>query len=135
MNDPTNPFIRDEFCRDLAADVGIVSSHGTFVNLFLNGVYKGYYNPTEHYDANFLQTWHGGGEKWDLIGAVNTILEGDGVAWSGLRNYINANAPTKPEVYKEINRRMDLENFVDYLLPLIYADDDDWPHNNTRAGT
>jgi hypothetical protein len=28
---------------------------------------------------------------------------------------------------------MDLTNFVDSLLPLIYADTDDWPHNNWRA--
>jgi hypothetical protein len=133
MNDSSNPFIRDEVCRELASQVGIVSSHGTFVNLFINGVYKGYYNPTEHYDANFLQTWHGGGEKWDMIGPNNQVLEGDAIAWNSMKSYINANNPALPAVYKEISKRIDLENFIDYLLPLIYADDDDWPHNNTRA--
>ena len=38
MNDPTNPFIRDELARRLASDTGQVASHGTFVNLFINGV-------------------------------------------------------------------------------------------------
>lgn len=134
MNDPVNPFIRDEVCRELEADLGQVEAHGTFVNLFLNGVYKGYYNPTEHIDRKFLQAWHGGGEKWDLIGAVNQVIEGDSTAWNSLKSYIANNKPTNPPVYLEIDRRMDIANFIEYVLPLIYADDDDWPHNNTRAG-
>ena len=133
MNDPTNPFIRDELARRLASDTGQVASHGTFVNLFINGVYKGYYNPTERIDPSFLQDWHGGGEKWDEIAALSELREGDLVAWNAMRNYVESNNPSLSAVYQEIERRLDLVNFVDYLLPLVYADTDDWPHNNWRA--
>ena len=26
-----------------------------------------------------------------------------------------------------------MANFIDYLLPHIWSDNDDWPYNNTRA--
>lgn len=133
MNDPTNPFIRDELARELASDLGQPAAHGTFVHLFLNGQYKGYYNPTERIDIDFLRTYHGGGDDWDLIAQSSEIREGDAQAWNALRNYVNANSPTNPAVYLEISRRLDLVNFIDYLLPHIYADTDDWPHNNWRA--
>lgn len=133
MNDHTNPFIRDELARALASDVGQPAAHGTFVNLFLNGVYKGYYNPCERIDIDFLRSYHGGGDKWDVIASFSELREGDLTAWNALRNYVNNNNPTNPAVYLEISRRLDLTNFVEYLLPLIYADTDDWPHNNWRA--
>lgn len=133
MNDHTNPFIRDELARALSADVGCVASHGTFVNLFLNGVYKGIYNPAERIDRRFMRQWHGGGEDWDVIAQSSEVRDGDAVAWEQLKNLVNTQSPAVPATYQEIAKRIDLTNFVDYLLPLIYADTDDWPHNNWRA--
>jgi hypothetical protein len=132
MNDPTNPFIRDEVARELAADVGQVAAHGTFVNLFLDGVYKGYYNPTEHINHDLLQDWHGGGDQWDVI-AMGEVHDGDTIAWNALRTFANQNNLAVPTNYVQLERRLDTTNFVEYLIPLIYADTDDWPHNNWRA--
>jgi hypothetical protein len=67
FNDPLNPFIGDELVRRLMLDMGHVAAHGTFVNLFLNGQYKGYYNPTERINSRFLRAWHGGTNDWDVI--------------------------------------------------------------------
>lgn len=132
MNDHTNPFIKDEFIRALTLDVGIPACHGTFVNLFLNGVYKGVYNPCERVDDDFLQAYHGGGELWDVIGPNNQAIRGDTTAWSQLRTAARKDL-TIASNYLAVAARMDLANFVDYLLPLVWADNDDWPHNNTRA--
>ena len=84
MNDATNPFLRDEFARRLEADVGQVSARGTFVHLFLNGVYKGYYNPCERIEEGFLQSWHGGGTSWDILTVNNAVQGGDNVAFNQL---------------------------------------------------
>ena len=132
MNDPSNPFLKDEFVRALTDDVGITACHGTFVNLFLNGVYKGIYNPTERVDDDFLQRYHGGGGDWDVIGAMSAVVRGDAVAWNQLKAAALKDLTVRAN-YEAIAARMDLENFVDYLLPLLWADNDDWPHNNTRA--
>jgi hypothetical protein len=132
MNDATNPFLRDEFARRLEADIGRVSPRGSFVHLYLDGVYKGYYNPTEHIDPDFLQTYEGGGGSWDLI-ATGEVRSGDGTAWSSLLSYVAQGNLNLPDRYLELERRMDPTNFVEYLLPLIYGDTDDWPHNNWRV--
>ncbi|MGC8989101.1 MAG: lamin tail domain-containing protein [Verrucomicrobiia bacterium] len=133
MNDSTNPFLRDEFARRLEADVGQVSARGTFVHLFLNGTYKGYYNPTERIGVDFLKTYHGGGDKWDIIAGPSEVVEGDNSAWRQLLTYATSFNLNLAERYQEIERRLDTTNFVEYLLPLIYGDTDDWPHNNWRA--
>lgn len=133
MNDPTNPFLRDELVRQLESDVGQVAAHGTFVNLFLNGVYKGYYNPAERIDTDFLRTYHGGTNDWDLIAQYTEVRDGDLTSWTELKNFANRNDLAVPANYEALERRLDTTNLVEYLLPLIYADTDDWPHNNWRA--
>lgn len=133
MNDHSNPFILDELCRRLFADTGQVSSHGANATFFLNGVYKGYYNPCERIDSSFLQAWHGGGENWDLIQQFGEVGEGDDVAWNALRNFVNTGDLTATSVYQEVTRQLDVTNFIDYLLVNVYAAMGDWPHNNWRA--
>lgn len=133
MNDHSNPFLKDEVVRQLSSNLGQTASHGTFVHLFLNGVYRGYYNPTERIDVDFLQAYHGGGEKWDVIAQMGEVREGDGSSWSSLMSLAQTRPATNMANHLEFARRMDLTNFVDYLLPNIYVDADDWPHNNWRA--
>ena len=133
MNDPSNPFIKDEFCRQLSSDLGIPASHGTFVHLFLNGVYKGYYNPAERIDDDFLKTYHGGGDQWDLMASFSELREGDSASWDSLLQLAQTTLATNRENYLKYTARLDVTNFVDYLLMPIYVDADDWPHNNWRA--
>lgn len=132
-NDETNPFLTDELMRQLYADTGQVGIHGTFVNFWLNGVAKRYYNPTERVDEGFLQSWHGGGKNWDVITVGSEAQGGDNIAWNSLRNYVNSQNAQIPAVFEEIARRMDMTNFVDYLIVNTYGATWDWPHNNWRA--
>lgn len=133
MNDHSNPYLIDEFVRDLARNCGQPSPAGTFVHLFLNGVYKGYYNPCERVDVDFLRAYHGGDERWDLMAQMGEVREGDATAWNALRTLANSKDLSVPDHYRDVASRLDLTNFVDYLCPLIYVDNDDWPHNNWRA--
>ena len=134
MNDRVNPFIRDELVRRLHADMGQVAAHGTFVNLFVNGEYKGYYNPTERVRSSFMQAHHGGGAEWDVLTVDGEAQEGDDVAWNALRNLVEGEDVTAPPVYHQIEQKLDLVNFVDYLLINVYSAMGDWPHSNWRAG-
>jgi hypothetical protein len=133
MNDHSNPFVVDELVRRLASDMGHVASLGTFVTLFLNGEHQGYYNPTERIDADFLRSWHGGTNDWDLIAQFGEVREGDTVEWNALLGAIVGRDMSQASNYGEADRRLDLVNFVDYLLVNIYAGTGDWPHNNWRA--
>lgn len=133
MNDHSNPFIVDEWVRRLSFDTGHIASRGSFVNLFINGQYKGYYNPTERIDQDFLQSWHGGDEAWDIIAQFGEIREGNANQWNRLRTQIQRSNLANRHEYEAIGKNLDLVNYVDYLLVNIYAGTGDWPHNNWRA--
>ncbi|MEW6158453.1 MAG: lamin tail domain-containing protein [Verrucomicrobiota bacterium] len=131
-NDQTNPFIKDEVMRRLHHDMGAVTSHGINVTLFINGRYKGYYNLTERIDKNFCQSYHGGGNNWDVIAQFGDPLDGDVIAWNSMKTIMNRSMTLRSN-YEEAGRRLDLVNFVDYLLVNIFGCTMDWPNNNWRA--
>ena len=132
-NNISNPFLREELVRQLSADMGQVACHGNWVNFFINGVYKGYYNPTKRVEEGFLQSWHGGSNSWDIITVGSAVQGGDNVAWNSLRSYVSGQDASQPTVFTEIQRRLDVVNFIDYLLVNVYGASWDWPHNNWRA--
>ena len=134
-NDISNPFIKDELSRRLHSDMGHAAAQGTFVNLFLNGTYKGYYNPAERVDEDSLQPWEGGGTDWDRITVNSVVQGGDNASWTELRNIFSTGQNLQtPSIYQDLAHRLDLVNFVDYLLLEIYGANWDWLNNNWRAG-
>ena len=50
-------YIVDEFMRRTQLALGQPSAHGTFVHLYLNGLYWGLYNLTERPDSSFAATY------------------------------------------------------------------------------
>jgi spore coat protein CotH len=129
-NDDTNPFIKDELMRRLFADCGHVSSKGTFVNLFLNGEYRGYYNPVQRLDQDFFQEATGSEEEWDVIRQDSAVADGDNVEWNYLLSLVKFRDLSVPQNYAEVTARLDVVNLVDYLLVNIYGATGDWPANN-----
>ncbi len=132
MNDHSNPFVVDELVRRLSADMGQVSARGTFMNLYLNGKNKGYYNPTERIDRDFLNSWNGSDSEWDIIAQFGELREGDTVKWNELKAALLKNLSV-PQNYAAVERLLDVNNFIDYIMLNVYANTGDWPHNNWRA--
>jgi len=133
MNDHTSPFVKDEWARRLCSNVGQVNPRGMFVNLFINGKYKGYYNPTERIDTKFLADWYQTDENYDLIAQSNEVRAGNITAWRKMLNYVNRYDMEDPKHFQVVEEQLDMAAMADYLLPLIYAANDDWPHNNWRV--
>ncbi len=138
-------YLRDLNARYMQLAMGQQSSHGTWVHLYLNGLYWGIYNPSERPDADFSAAY-GGGETTEyeavkhagLCGpgcAVNNqfeVIDGDGsyfqqalnLAASGLANANN---------YEQFKQIVDVENLADYILLEEYIGNVDWPHKNWYA--
>ena len=133
MNDHTSPFIKDEWARQLGANTGQVQARGTFVNLFINGKYKGYYNPTERIDTKFLADWYQTDENYDVMAQFNEVQAGSSTAWRKLISNVRRYDLTDPKLFQTVEKQVDMANFTDYLLPLIWIANRDWPHNNWRA--
>jgi hypothetical protein len=151
FNEQVNPFIRDEIIRRMSHDMGQVASHGNLALVLINGgIYTNnpgltpVYNPCERVHEEMLQAHLGGGDSWDVVGPSFAqsasglgIIDGDRNEFNNFMNYIwnqqTATSITNPAVYREVGRRLDLVNFVDYCLLNAYAAMGDWPANNWRA--
>ena len=131
-NDISNPFVRDELQRRLHKDMGQVACSGSFANLLINGEYKGYYNITEHVSESFCQHWFDSKEAWDVM-TMSGIREGDSIGWDNMIAFAQNHNLSDSGNYLEMLKRIDVVNFVDYLIIQAYGGNWDWPQNNWSA--
>lgn len=137
-NDRTNPFIRDEMIRRLQYAMGHSASLGTFVNMYINGSYKGYFNLCERINEEFCQKYFDSSSQWDIVGWIqpgNTLeaRDGDVIAFNNFISYARDNDLSDPVHYNQVISQLDLEGFVDYIILQTWGGNWDWPQNNWSA--
>ncbi len=128
-NDICAPFVKDEWIRRLFKEMGHTQVTGTFVNMYLNGSYKYYYNPIAREDEQFFQEWYNSDNDFDVI-TQSGVRDGDAAAWYNLINYANNNDLSFAENYNYFAGQFDIITFIDYLILEIYSGNFDWPGNN-----
>ncbi len=128
-NDACAPFVKDEWARRLFREMGAIQVTGTFANLYLNGDYKGFYNPTARADEDFFQEWYDTDNEFDVITQSGT-RDGDTIAWNNLLDYADSHNLANSAEYDYVAERFDIPTFVDFLILEIYIANFDWPGNN-----
>lgn len=131
-NDISNPFIRDELMRRLFIGTGQQGSVGIFNTVYINGVFKGYYNLCEHLREGFMQEHHHSSEAWD-VQQVNEFSSGDPLHWNKMLAYLRSTNLANLAAYQQVSDYLDVDNFIDYLLVNAFAAMWDWPNNNWVA--
>ena len=131
-NDWYNPFIKDELMRRLYINTGQVGSYGTMHTLWINGVYKGYYNTAERVREGFMQAHYNSKASWD-VQQVNSFSSGDPTHWNQMISYLRTTDLTTTGGYAGVHDFLDVDNYIDYILVNAYAAMGDWPHNNWIA--
>ncbi len=139
-------YLRDQYMRDLLTDLGHVSARGTYVHLYLNGLYWGLYNPSERpidsFNAKFL-----GGEKeeWDVIKDFAEVDAGNRTAWDATMAAATAGLSTETAYQRFLGNnpdgsrnpaypvQLDLPGFIDYMIAHITGAAEDWPNHNFWA--
>jgi len=132
-------YIRDAWSRYTARDMGKLTTSSTYVNLYLNGLYWGLYNPVERPTAAFLEAHLGGDE--DDYDALNArvgqieVLDGSREAWDALVARARE-GPTTLADYEAIAESLDVPDLADYMLINFYTGNRDWTGvngNNMRV--
>ncbi len=124
-------YFSDQLARDIHSDMGFVSSHGIYVNLYLNGDYWGIYNLCERIDGEYLASYYGFPE-WDIIND-DELKEGDTKEWNTLRNFVNRTNFSNDENYNQLLTMIDLPQVTSYYIINIWMQNHDWPHHNWYA--
>ncbi|HUR46937.1 MAG TPA: lamin tail domain-containing protein [Candidatus Saccharimonadales bacterium] len=136
-------YIRDQWMRDAMRDLGQLTSHGRYVNLWINGLYWGIYNICETLDAGFAASHLGGPkEEYDVIKDYFFVDEGDRQAWDAAATLAAAGFASEanyqrlqgnnPDGTRNTNYPvyLNISNYVDYVMVHIMSGANDWPMNN-----
>ena len=119
-------YLRDLWMKESLRDMGQPSSYGSFLHVYVNGLYFGLYNLGERIAADFFAD-HLGGKPADW--EINKDFGTPGPRWRAML----AVNPSTPAGYAQMQAYLDVEDFADYMLLHFYADAEDWPHHNGYA--
>lgn len=123
-------YLRDTWMKDTSAAMGNPAGRGTFVHLYLNGLYWGLYNPTERLDASHFSEACGGRElDWDVIRDFGEVMDGDKQDWNLMIATVNAGIDSEAD-YQAVRAWVDVPNLIDYMLLHFFGEAEDWPHHN-----
>jgi hypothetical protein len=122
----------DEWSRRTMMDMGERNAHGTFMHLYVNGLYWGLFNPTERHDAEYMASYDGGDEAlWDTLHTF-AVRDGNATAWNTAQSLAAGNTALDSQ-YQALAQYVDIDNLIDYTIMNIYGGNWDWPHNNWDA--
>lgn len=126
-------YIHDNWARDTALAMGKHDGHGTYVHLYINGMYWGLYNPVERPTGNFGEEYFGGdNDDFDVLshrtGQPVVANEGDLTAWNQVLALADAGTASAAN-YAAIEQLVDIDNLIDYMLINQYATNHDGPSN------
>jgi hypothetical protein len=108
-------FTRDEFVR--AGQIAMVGpgggSHGTFVHLYLNGLYWGLYNPCERPDDKFQAHYFGGEPKQYRFRKAKGGPRGDSARWDRAAAHLGPEQP-----YATVKQWIDAPLVIAYYITM-----------------
>ncbi|MCM1186227.1 MAG: CotH kinase family protein [Lachnoclostridium sp.] len=142
-NDNGFAYIRSELACTLAQDAGFPDvKHSIPVCVYINGEYRGVYWMENDYDAGYFENRYGehSGQFVVLEGSDKEKADSEEETEQLYVDEFNekyeyfANLDlTKDENYRELQRFMDIENYLQYFAIENYVGNGDWPGNNVKA--
>ena len=142
-NDNGFGFIRSELTARLAGEAGFPDvMHADPVTVYINGIYYGVYWLSNGFDDQYFTNRYGeySGEFVILEGGDTEKLEDeDPVVQKHVEDYNEKYAQfaamdmTVEENFTELQKFLDVENYLQYFAIENYIGNIDWPSNNLRA--
>jgi hypothetical protein len=129
-------FFRDVLIQRLVNHTSLDTQAIRPAVVFLNGEYWGLYFMYERYDEGYFYN------HYDIRAENIIMLEDQGdlvigaekerALYQNLLDYVRTHDLSDPEVYEEIKKQIDIENFVDYQITELFIAHQDWPENNIK---
>ncbi|GAB3042575.1 lamin tail domain-containing protein [Spirosoma pulveris] len=127
-------YTRDEWYRSSQQVISATGGRGTFVHLYVNGLYWGLYNPVERTDNGMLSTYFGGDFADWMSLDHDGIRDGDPTRFTYLTTTLVNQDMTVAANYAKLKEYLDVEKFCDYLILTWMMGMTDWPGNNFHGG-
>ena len=127
-------YVRDQAASDTQLAMGGTACHGRPVHLYLNGLYWGLYWLHERPDDAFAASYLGGVKgDYDVIKHdAGNVISGDNTDYIAMFA-LAANAPDAVTAFNALSAKLDVPDFIDYLLANFYLGNGDWDNKNWYA--
>ena len=101
--------------------------------LYLNGQYWGIQNLREKIDADYLKTNYDlDKEEIDLLELNAVPMEGTADAYLAYLDGLGERNMEDASAFDYINRNIDVQEYINYMVTQIYVANRDWPGNNIK---
>lgn len=127
-------YTEDQYVRDTQIAMTGRGVHGTFVHLYLNGIYWGLYNLVERPDEGYGAAYFDSGKHDYFSISRNGVASGDATRWNYMMNTLAKQDLSVGSHYAEMQEYLDVKQFADYLIGQWFCGVSDWPDNNYWAG-
>ena len=125
--DSQGSMFRDELATSIMDDYGTVDVQAYKpVVLYINGDYWGIYFIREKVDEEFVEHHYNvDRDNTNIVRIDNVISSGNSKDYDNLVSYVRNHDMTKSESYDWVNKHLDIENFIDYLIGELYTTNND----------
>ena len=132
-NDWAEAGMRDGLTVSLIKDMNIDRQAFQPSIVYLNGTYWGIHNLREKINPNFLSDNHFiDPDNVNLLEKDAKIVDGSNASYLVIKSYLNTHTLVSEKDYLEVSNKIDIENYIQYMLTQIYIHNKDWPGNNIK---
>jgi len=131
----SDSYFRDAMKWDLIKDVVDIDIQAYRpAAVYINGVYWGIMNIRDKLNEYYCETYYGADpDKVDLLkGSSGWPRAGDADHYHAMMNFIRTHDMSLKENYEYIKTQMEVEEFINYELFMIWMANIDWPANNLK---
>ncbi len=143
-NDRLEAFIRDELAMRLGEQAGMQDIQCVRpVSVFINGAYNGCYWLHSNYDEAYFKNRYGTYKgNMVVIGSGEMEMETDtrddlsnqyAAEYTEIYNKYSELDLTRDANFKELEKQIDIDNYLQYYAIEILMANQDWPYNNQKA--
>ena len=115
-------------------DVEYQSMQPTLV--YINGAYWGIQNFREQYNPSYFERLYGVDEKEiELLKSpryFTEIDEGNDIHYNAAYDFMANNDLGLEQNFDYIKTQLEIDNFLDYWISMLYMSNSDWPANNVQ---
>jgi hypothetical protein len=97
--------------------------------VFINGDYWGVFNIREKIGKEYLEENYGE-KKVNLLEDDRIVKEGSSEEYDDLVEYLRNHSLASDENYQYVASKIDIDNYIDYMILNIYTGNADWPGTN-----
>ena len=139
-NDFNYTLFKDALVHSILEDTSIATQAYRPSVLFINGEYWGIHNIRENLDEYYVESHYGVDkdnvtiiDSTDKKMYVNVGQENDIESYDNIIKFVQENDMSLQENYEYIKTKIDIENFIQYIVAQTYINNIDWPQNNSKV--